>query len=96
MLKERILGRLIHKPSGRSYHVKFKPPKVEMKDDITGEALIKRGDDTEASLTTRLDAFRKQTKPVVDHYTKVNKSCIRQINANQKPNEVWNAIAGSL
>merc|ERR1712129_209920 len=67
-LKVRILGRLIHKPSGRSYHVKFNPPKEGMKDDVTGEPLIKRGDDNEESLTKRLEAFRAQTEPVVGHY----------------------------
>merc|ERR1712083_1023501 len=71
-LKARILGRLIHKASGRSYHTKFNPPKEEMKDDITGEPLIKRGDDNEGSLTKRLDAYGKQTAPVVDHYLKTN------------------------
>merc|ERR1712176_1493343 len=75
-LKVRILGRLIHKASGRSYHVKFKPPKVEMKDDVTGEPLIKRGDDNEESLTKRLAAFAEQTKPVVDHYVAKDKSVV--------------------
>merc|ERR1712113_870941 len=76
-LKVRILGRLIHKKSGRSYHVKFNPPKVEMKDDVTGEALIKRGDDNEESLAKRLDAFAKQTKPVVEYYESGdNKQCV--------------------
>ena len=91
-LKVRILGRLIHKPSGRSYHIKFKPPKVEMKDDITGEALIKRGDDNEESLTKRLDAFAKQTKPVVDHYVTKDKSVVFPIDADCKPNQVWSKI----
>merc|ERR1712013_367764 len=67
-LKERILGRLIHKPSGRSYHVKFNPPKEDMKDDVTGEPLIRRGDDNAESLTKRLEAFDAQTAPVVEHY----------------------------
>ena len=91
-LKVRILGRLIHKPSGRSYHIKFKPPKVEMKDDVTGEPLIKRGDDNEESLTKRLDAFGKQTKPVVDHYTAKDKSVVYPLDANCKPDEVWTKI----
>ena len=91
-LKVRILGRLIHKPSGRSYHIKFKPPKQEMKDDITGEPLIRRGDDNEESLSKRLDAFAKQTKPVVDYYTNRDKQCVYPLDANCKPNQVWSKI----
>jgi len=91
-LKVRILGRLIHKPSGRSYHTKFNPPKEEMKDDITGEPLIKRGDDNEESLTKRLDAYGKQTAPVVDHYLKTNKECVFKIDGNCKPEKVSEQI----
>merc|ERR1719203_1916179 len=91
-LKVRILGRLIHKPSGRSYHTKFNPPKEEMKDDITGEPLIKRGDDNEESLTKRLDAYGKQTAPVVDHYLKTNKEVVFKIDGNCKPEKVSEQI----
>ena len=63
VLVERICGRLIHQASGRSYHVKFHPPKVAMKDDVTGEPLMKRSDDTEEALKKRLVAFHSQTKP---------------------------------
>merc|ERR1740123_251866 len=91
-LKERILGRLIHKPSGRSYHVKFNPPKEDMKDDVTGEPLIRRGDDNEESLTKRLDAYGKQTAPVVDHYLKTNKECVFKIDGNCKPEKVSEQI----
>ena len=65
-----LCGRLIHLASGRSYHVKFAPPKVEGKDDVTGEPLMKRKDDNEEALKKRLDAFHKQTMPVVDYYSK--------------------------
>ena len=65
VLTERICGRWVHKDSGRSYHVKFHPPKVAMKDDVTGEPLMKRSDDTEEALRKRLVAFHSQTKPVV-------------------------------
>merc|ERR1712087_390862 len=84
-LKVRILGRLIHKASGRSYHTKFNPPKEEMKDDVTGEPLIKRGDDNEESLGKRLKAYAEQTAPVVDHYLKTNKECVFKIDGNVKP-----------
>lgn len=69
-LVSRITGRLIHKPSGRSYH-KTNPkfmPKVPGKDDVTGEPLIQRADDTEEALTNRLKAFHAQTIPVLAHY----------------------------
>merc|ERR1712129_181432 len=95
-LKVRILGRLIHKASGRSYHIKFKPPKVEMRDDLTGEPLIKRGDDNAESLTKRLDAFAKQTAPVVDYYKQSNAQCVFEIDGNCKPSEVSTKIDACL
>ena len=61
---KRITGRLVHPSSGRSYHEQFSPPKVPGKDDITGEDLIKRKDDTEDELKSRLKTFYEQTKPV--------------------------------
>ena len=57
ILVERIEGRRIHAASGRSYHVRFNPPKVEGKDDITGEPLMQRKDDTKEALVTRLTAY---------------------------------------
>jgi len=95
-LKERILGRLIHKPSGRSYHTKFNPPKEEMKDDLTGEPLIKRGDDNEESLGKRLAKYHEQTAPVVEHYTKKDENCVYPIDATCKPDEVWERIMVSI
>lgn len=71
-LVERIEGRRIHKASGRSYHVKFNPPKVEGKDDVTGEALEQRPDDTKDKLVTRLQAYHSQTTPILDYYAKQN------------------------
>ncbi|KAG6410603.1 hypothetical protein SASPL_128665 [Salvia splendens] len=64
ILEERITGRWIHPSSGRSYHTKFAPPKVPGVDDVTGESLIQRKDDTAAVLKSRLEAFHKQTKPL--------------------------------
>ena len=54
-LAERITGRRIHQASGRSYHVKFNPPKVEGKDDVTGEPLMHRKDDTKEALVKRME-----------------------------------------
>ncbi|EZA58341.1 hypothetical protein DMN91_005477 [Ooceraea biroi] len=68
LLIKRITGRLIHPASGRSYHEEFAPPKVAMKDDITGEALIKRSDDNAEALKKRLATYHTQTQPLVDYY----------------------------
>ncbi|OYU73423.1 MAG: adenylate kinase, partial [Burkholderiales bacterium PBB5] len=65
---ERMSGRRVHQPSGRSYHLKFNPPKVAGKDDVTGEDLIQRADDEEATVRKRLDVYQSQTRPLVDYY----------------------------
>jgi adenylate kinase len=65
---ERMSGRRSHAPSGRTYHVKFNPPKVEGVDDVTGEALIQRDDDKEETVKKRLDVYNAQTRPLVDYY----------------------------
>ncbi len=66
---ERMSGRRVHAPSGRVYHVKFNPPKVEGKDDVTGEALIQRDDDKEDTVRKRLGVYRDQTSALVGYYT---------------------------
>ncbi|XP_018327508.1 adenylate kinase [Agrilus planipennis] len=68
LLVRRITGRLIHPGSGRSYHEEFHPPKKQMKDDITGEPLIRRSDDNIEALKKRLRAYHEQTKPLVSYY----------------------------
>lgn len=65
---ERMSGRRVHPASGRTYHVKFNPPKVEAKDDETGEALIQRDDDREEIVRKRLEVYHAQTKPLVRFY----------------------------
>lgn len=65
---ERMSGRRVHVASGRTYHVKFNPPKAEGKDDVTGEPLIQRDDDLEATVRKRLEVYHSQTKPLVDFY----------------------------
>jgi adenylate kinase len=67
---ERMSGRLFHIASGRSYHVKFNPPKVPGKDDVTGEPLIQRDDDKEATVRKRLEVYQSQTRPLVEYYSK--------------------------
>lgn len=66
---ERMSGRRVHQPSGRSYHVRFNPSKVEGKDDVTGEDLIQRDDDREDTVRHRLSVYREQTRPLVDYYS---------------------------
>lgn len=68
LLVKRITGRLIHMPSGRSYHEEFAPPKVPMKDDVTGEPLTRRSDDNATALKKRLATYHNQTLPLVDYY----------------------------
>ena len=65
---ERMGGRRVHVSSGRTYHVKFNPPTVDGADDATGEPLIQRDDDKEATVRTRLDVYNEQTRPLVDYY----------------------------
>ena len=66
---ERMSGRRVHPASGRSYHLKFNPPKVAGKDDVTGEELIQRADDEEATVRNRLSVYQNQTRPLVDYYS---------------------------
>ena len=66
---ERMSGRRVHPGSGRSYHVKFNPPKVEGIDDISGEPLIQRDDDREDTVRKRLDVYQSQTRPLVAYYS---------------------------
>ncbi len=65
---ERMRGRRSHPASGRTYHVKFNPPKVPGKDDVTGEPLIQRDDDKEETVKKRLEVYSAQTRPLVDYY----------------------------
>jgi adenylate kinase len=66
---ERMSGRRAHLPSGRTYHVKFNPPKVPGLDDVTGEPLIQRDDDREETVIKRLSVYHSQTRPLVDYYS---------------------------
>jgi adenylate kinase len=65
---ERMSGRRSHPASGRTYHVKFNPPKVVGKDDVTGEDLVQRDDDREETVLKRLEVYHSQTKPLVKYY----------------------------
>jgi adenylate kinase len=65
---ERVVGRRVHQPSGRTYHLLYNPPKVEGRDDETGEPLIQRDDDREETVRKRLEVYHSQTRPLVEYY----------------------------
>ena len=66
---KRMSGRRAHLASGRTYHIEFNPPKVEGKDDVTGEDLVQRDDDKEDTVRNRLDVYHEQTSPLINFYT---------------------------
>ena len=94
VLIKRITGRLLHKASGRTYHETFKPPKVPMVDDVTGEPLEKRSDDTEEALKTRLETYHTQTKPLVEYFKK--KGLHTVLDGNKPEEEVFKDIQAIL
>ncbi|XP_040044149.1 adenylate kinase 2, mitochondrial [Gasterosteus aculeatus] len=94
LLVRRICGRLIHQPSGRSYHEEFNPPKEPMKDDLTGEPLIRRSDDNEATLHSRLDSYHRQTAPLVTYYRA--RGLHTAVNAAQSPDVVFASILAAF
>jgi len=106
VLEERICGRWLHKASGRSYHVKFAPPKSlpegeaptpdNMKDDETGEPLMQRADDTAEALKKRLDGYHSQTIPILGHYQSVSTCKVCAVNANQDMSLVWSEVEAVL
>ncbi|SCV69542.1 BQ2448_2562 [Microbotryum intermedium] len=90
LLVSRITGRLIHPGSGRSYHKEFAPPKKAMTDNVTGEPLIQRSDDTAETLRKRLDTYHKQTDPVAEYYK--TKGIWKGVDAAQSPKTVWETL----
>jgi len=67
---DRMSGRRVHAASGRTYHVRFNPPRAEGRDDLTGEPLIQRDDDKEETVRKRLDVYHAQTRALVDYYSR--------------------------
>ena len=68
LIVERMSGRRTHAPSGRTYHVSFNPPKINGRDDVTGEALVQRVDDSEETVKERLAVYARQTQPLIEYY----------------------------
>lgn len=94
LLVSRITGRLVHPASGRSYHKIFNAPKVDMKDDVTGEPLVQRSDDNAEALKKRLVTYHQQTAPVVGYYQKTN--IWKGVDASQEPGQVWKSVLGII
>jgi adenylate kinase len=92
----RMSGRRMHPASGRTYHVKFNPPKVEGKDDVSGEPLVQRDDDKEATVRNRLEVYRKQTRPLVDYYSKLPGVKYRKISGQGKVDEITQRALAAL
>lgn len=90
LLVRRITGRLIHTPSGRSYHEEFRPPKKSMTDDLTGEPLVRRSDDNVDALKKRLASYHDQTLPLVDYY--MRKGLHWRVDASKAAEDVFSKI----
>jgi adenylate kinase len=103
---DRMSGRRVHPASGRTYHIKFNPPKVADIDDVTGEALIQRDDDKEETVRKRLQVYNDQTRPLVEYYSswakqshsgdKVKAPTYRKVNGTGNVETITAAIFAEL
>ncbi len=103
---DRMSGRRVHPASGRTYHIKFNPPKVTGKDDVTGDDLIQRDDDKEETVRKRLQVYDAQTRPLVDYYSswaahansadKVNAPAYRKVSGTGNVNDITASIFAVL
>jgi adenylate kinase len=83
----RLSGRRVHPGSGRTYHIDFSPPKTEGVDDVTGEPLVQREDDSESSIKNRLRVYREQTQPLIEYYR--SQGQLVDLDAGPKPDRVF-------
>ncbi len=96
---ERLGGRRVHPASGRIYHIKYSPPKTEGLDDITGEPLIIRDDDSRETIVKRLDTYHQQTEPLINFYKNPslhNKPHFIEVDGEKKPEEINHALENLL
>ena len=96
---KRMSGRRVHLASGRTYHIVYNPPKVEGKDDVTGEDLVIRPDDEESTVRSRLEVYHKQTEPLVDFYKDLatqGKTAYFAIDADRPVEVIANEIVAKL
>ena len=91
---DRMSGRRVHLPSGRTYHVKYNPPKVAGKDDETGEEWIQRDDDKESVIQNRLTVYTEQTEPIISFYR--NEGLLITISATGPVNEITDSAIAAL
>lgn len=91
---KRLSGRRVHPGSGRTYHVIFNPPKVEGKDDVTGEDLVIRPDDEVDAIRNRLQVYKRQTQPLIEFYEK--RDLLTTIDASPKPDEVFQELTSVI
>ncbi len=91
---ERMAGRRAHLASGRTYHIKFNPPKVAGKDDVTGEDLVQRDDDKEETVRNRLMVYEAQTKPLIDFFDK--RGMLKTIDGDRDIDVIYEDIAEAL
>lgn len=99
VIVERMAGRRVHSGSGRTYHVRFNPPKVEGLDDETGEPLVIRADDEEATVRKRLAIYHEQTKPLISYYRKMaeqGNTSYLQVDGTQAVEAVTKQLIASL
>ena len=94
MLVRRIAGRRFHIKSGRSYNIEFNPPKIEGKDDITGEKLVQREDDKEEIVESRLKTYYELTEPLVGYYKK--QDMLKEIDGTGSPEKIYTEIKKTL
>ena len=94
IIVKRMGGRRVHPDSGRVYHIEYNPPKVNNKDDITGEDLIIRPDDQEDTVRKRLEVYHEQTAPLIDFYTKL--SILKDINADGSIDSIKERIKDNI
>jgi len=94
MAIRRIAGRRFHITSGRSYNIEFNPPKIEGRDDITGEKLVQREDDKEEIVQSRLNTYHELTEPLVRYYQK--QGIIKAIDGAGSPENIYAEIKKSL
>ncbi|HEU4351548.1 MAG TPA: adenylate kinase [Burkholderiales bacterium] len=92
----RMSGRRVHPGSGRVYHVKFNPPKAQGRDDVTGEPLVQREDDREDTVRKRLEVYRAQTRPLIEHYQRHDAGKYRKISGCGSVEEVRSRALAAL
>ena len=91
-----MTGRRVHPGSGRVYHVRFNPPKVDGRDDITGEPLIQRDDDRPETVKERLAVYRRQTRPLVDYYRSDGQAKYHRVSGAGSVEEVSARVLAAL